>query len=286
MKPKTISKVIRTKMSAWINTLPKDLRSRVADDIIVTGGSIASMFLREQINDFDVYFQSPIVCSDVLHHYWGMRKIIMDSEEAYRARTLGKAHIQIFEESVQSYIPSSGVYRWPALAIEGAEMPIEQYQPMFLTSNALSLSDKVQLITRFCGDAAEIHRNFDFIHATNYWTYNTGLVVKKEALLSLITRELLYQGSRYPLSSIIRARKFVQRNWTINAGQYLKMIMQCGDLDLKDPIVLREQLVGVDLAYFEALLDALDKDKPITTDYICELVDRIFEAENIGDGDE
>ena len=61
-------------------------------------------------------------------------------------------------------------------------------------------------------------------------------------------------GSKYPLCSIIRTRKFIQRGYTINAGQYLKMAMQLNELDLKDVSVLQDQLIGVDSAYFDMVI--------------------------------
>lgn len=154
-----------------------------------------------------------------------------------------------------------------------------KYRPVFLSSNAITLSNKIQLTIRFYGAPDEIHKNYDFVHCTNYWVAKTGeLVVTKEALEVLITRELRYQGSLYPLCSIIRTRKFLKRDWTINAGQYLKMCLQVAQLDLTDPRVLEDQLVGVDVAYFAELLRAVNEKSPekLEAAYIVEIIDRMF----------
>lgn len=45
------------------------------------------------------------------------------------------------------------------------------YTPMFFSPNAISLSDKIQIVLRFHGDNVAIHKTFDFIHATNYFTF-------------------------------------------------------------------------------------------------------------------
>ena len=77
-------------------------------------------------------------------------------------------------------------------------------------------------------------------------------------------------------------RKFIQRGWTINAGEILKMVFQLNSMDLTDIHVLEEQLIGVDTAYFRQLIDALktrkenDKDFVPTQTYITTLVDKIF----------
>jgi hypothetical protein len=64
-------------------------------------------------------------------------------------------------------------------------------------------------------------------------------VLRAEALESILTKELRYVGSRYPLCSVIRTRKFLARGWTINAGQYVKMCFQISQLDL---LILAGQL--------------------------------------------
>ena len=159
----------------------------------------------------------------------------------------------------------------------------EKYTPIFLSSNAITLTNKVQLIIRFYGDPEEIHKNYDFVHCTNYWTsYDNKLVLRKEALESILTKTLTYMGSKYPVCSIIRMRKFIKRGWRINAGQILKMIFQASDLNLKNIAVLEDQLVGVDSAYFMQLITAIEnkmkeeKDFEINTGYICSVVDKIF----------
>lgn len=104
-------------------------------------------------------------------------------------------------------------------------------------------------------------------------------------MTSLMTKDLRYQGSMYPLTSIIRMKKFIGRGWNIGAGEILKIMFQISELDLQDLQVLEEQLIGVDVAYFGLLIEALrvtPQDK-ITTTYINGLIDQIF---NEYDGEE
>lgn len=153
------------------------------------------------------------------------------------------------------------------------------YRPVFLSANAISLSGNIQMVIRFYGTPDQIHENYDFVHATNYWTsWERKVVLRTEALECLLTKELRYIGSRYPLCSLIRARKFIQRDWTINAGQFLKISMQISDLNLRDFRVLEEQLVGMDVAYFAQVLSALKEKDPqkVNTAYLTEIIDRIF----------
>lgn len=154
-----------------------------------------------------------------------------------------------------------------------------KFRPVFLTSNAITLSDGVQIVTRFYGEPDAIHENYDFAHCTCYWqSWDGKLELRPKAMEALLARELRYVGSKYPLCSLIRTRKFIQRGWTINAGQFVKMAMQLNELDLLDMKVLEEQLTGVDAAYFFEIIEALKTKNETRVDhaYLMQLIDRIF----------
>lgn len=173
----------------------------------------------------------------------------------------------------------------PAAKIEDKEDSKKRgrYRVLFVTANAITLSDKLQIVLRFNGEIDEIHANYDFTHCTSAWRSwgddAEKLLLRKEALVCIMAKELRYQGSRYPIASCIRTRKFLTRGWTINAGQYVKMAYQIAQLDLNDPAVLEDQLVGVDSAYFSALIRML-KDQPDPTyvdgSKLMSLIDKVF----------
>jgi hypothetical protein len=159
-----------------------------------------------------------------------------------------------------------------------------KYEVKFISANAITLSDKIQLVIRFYGDADEIHKNFDFVHAMGTWDAEDGeLYTSTEQLEALINRTLIYKGSLYPLASIFRSRKFIYRGWRIDAGQYLKMAFQLNDLDLLDPYTLEEQLTGVDLLYFYQIISDLkyrkmnDENFAPTTEYFIKIIEKVFE---------
>jgi hypothetical protein len=164
-----------------------------------------------------------------------------------------------------------------------------KYRVLFVTANAITLSDKIQIVLRFQGDVNEIHSNYDFTHCTNAWTsWDKELHLRIEALKCIMAKELVYQGSKYPIASMIRTRKFITRGWTINAGQYVKMAFQVAQLDLNNPAVLEDQLVGVDSAYFSMLIQKLNEDlnkkladnpnasREVDSNHVITLIDKIF----------
>lgn len=159
----------------------------------------------------------------------------------------------------------------------------EKYRPIFLSTNAITLSNKIQLIVRFYGNPEDIHSNYDFVHATNYWdSLTSSVVLKQEALEAIMNKELVYVGSKYPIASLIRTRKFIKRGWQINAGQFVKMAWQISELDLNNIYVLEDQLVGVDSIYFLSFIDSMktrmfkDKNFKLTGDYLTTVIDKIF----------
>jgi len=163
------------------------------------------------------------------------------------------------------------------------EKETEKYNPVFLSTNAISLTGKIQLVIRFYGDAEKIHENYDFVHATCFWrSEDNFLSLPREALEAILTKELIYTGSKYPLCSIFRTKKFIKRGWQINAGQYLKMVLHLNQMDLHDLETLQEQLTGVDSAYFEQVIEHMKnkmEENPnfkVENTYLFEVINRIF----------
>ena len=112
-----------------------------------------------------------------------------------------------------------------------------------------------------------------------YYDYaKDTLGLHPEALEAVLSKTLIYKGSLYPIASLFRIRKFYERGWRITAGQMLKIVWQLQDVNLKDPAVLREQLIGVDQAYMHQLLRALETTTDrVDATYVAKLIDKIFE---------
>lgn len=347
MNKKTAGSIIKAKMNAWVKSIDNaKLSAMIERDVIVTGGCIASLLLKEEVNDYDVYFRTKDTAKRVAQHYcaaFNARNInhlnklggaakafVLDGADVAEWKA-GKRDLSSFadgftnqggetwredgtwsrmiagcdESRIKVIVRSDGVAAEdgkesilavpfssavdaisaadsvPAAAL-GGKPEEEKYRPVFLSTNAITLSGKVQCIVRFYGEPDEIHKNYDFAHCTNYWTFADGLVLRPSALEALLAKELFYCGSKYPVCSMIRTRKFIKRGFHINAGQYLKMAFQISRLDLTDIDVLEDQLVGVHSAYFMILIDALrqqaDKDPNFKVEegYVASIIDMVF----------
>ena len=290
MQTKTIRKNIQMKLEQWLETITDEgLRKKLKSKILVSGGSITSLFFNEKVNDYDVYIMDKVVLIKLVKYYTqpfkdsiqildgaNKSKYLKGNEEdiggvfATSVRNLKEDQVKLFFSSKNGGMKVN----------EGKEQGKFEYFPVFFSPNAISLSDDIQIVIRFHGNAETIHKTFDFIHATNYFTFKEGLVTNKSALESILTKQLKYQGSLYPLTTIIRMKKFIKRGWNISAGEMLKVMFQISEFNLKDPDVLEEQLIGVDIAYFAALIDIL---KGVPADKFCSrylntIIDKVFEG--------
>ena len=344
MKPKTIKTIVGKKFDQWLASITdENVRKMVRDNSILTGGSIASMLLNEDVNDFDFYFRDKETTKAVAEYYVAKFKenppstfvndrskevpitVYEDTEGRIKitvksagiASENGTNSYQYFEGvsdggvSAQNYVDevaavtrddgsdeseatsrirnllNGGNPNNPINDLDQILKTLSQqkqnrrldYRPIFLTTNAITLSNQVQIVVRFYGEPEKIHENYDFVHCTNYWSsWDNELHLNPAALVCLLSRDLKYIGSKYPLASIFRTRKFIRRGWSITAGQMLKIMMQIKDLDLNNISVLEDQLIGVDIAYFHELISKL-RDKcgdDVDQTYLISLIDEIF----------
>jgi hypothetical protein len=289
MKSKTIKKILRAKIDQWLASIDDiSVRERAAKNTIVTGGCIVSLLSNEPVNDFDLYFKDMATAEAVGKYYVAKfqennghplalevkdGRIRITTVSGHRGETAGDVATLGSDEIDDVYETAETL----ALAVEDEGVPT--FRPVFLSTNAITLANKIQIIVRFYGKPDEIHENYDFVHCTNYWTsWDDELVLRQAALEALLAKELRYVGSKYPVCSVIRLRKFIKRGWTVNAGQILKMVMQISELDLTDPKVLEDQLTGVDSAYFMQLMTKLRENDPekVNAAYLVEIIDRMF----------
>jgi len=290
MNAKNIAKALKAKLNDWVEHIDDpNIQVTIQDNAIVTGGALVSLLNGEPPNDYDIYFKTQEACETVARYYAGLwNEAHPDKNQVEIQTDIGRR--------IKAFIGSSGI------AAEDNESGIDdetepdvgetveeqkeekpKYRPRYFSTNAISLSDKIQLVIRFYGSVEEIHKNYDFVHCTCSYDYKENKVnLPSRALEAIINKELYYVGSKYPLCSIIRSRKFISRGWTINAGQYLKMCLQLNELDLTDLDVFADQLAGVDSAYFNQAIDAIKKrqeENPnfkIDNTYLFEVINRIF----------
>jgi hypothetical protein len=316
---RTIRKLIRDKLNKFIASIDDPtLAHDIKDEVLVTGGAVCSMMLGEKVNDYDVYFKSLEMTKRVAEYYvqkFNQAKTGTDTVE-YKPAVKVESRLNLAGESedrVLIYMKSAGTagvdqeaYKYfeaqPDQATEDfvsslsassddmdqiidlvdeVKTPTHKYKPVFMTDNAITLTDRTQIIIRFYGEADQIHKNYDYLHCTGVYDYASDkVIITPEMMECLLSKTLVYSGSLYPLASVLRMRKFIKRGWRISAGQVLKMMRQVSDINFEDPVQLKEQLMGVDVAYMHQLITALqnrDANQRIDSTYLAVLIDTIFE---------
>lgn len=294
MNSKNIAKSLNAKLNDWCRCIEdEEIKEIIEENAIVTGGAIVSLLNGEKPNDYDIYFKTKEAVEKVAKYYaniWNNNHTdkaiveIQDNDGKIQCfiRSVG-AVMEESENEIDDNSESMEINQIIGETKEEQEEMKPKYRPRYFSTNAISLSNDIQIVIRFYGDIEDIHKNYDFIHCTCSYEYKSNKVnLPAKALEAIINKELIYCGSKYPLCSIIRTRKFIKRGYTINAGQYLKMALQLNELNLQDLDVFKDQLTGVDSLYFEQVITYLsekkeeDKNFQIDNAYLFEIINRIF----------
>ncbi|QIG70842.1 hypothetical protein EVB91_293 [Rhizobium phage RHph_I1_18] len=288
-----------------------DFQAEVREDVIVSGGAIASMLLGEPVNDVDIYLSNKETARKIAQYYVN---VMLQTEGIKQTFKVSKVDVRDNNTNgIAVFIKSAGVagegidhddYQYFECSDDDNDVDdfFQEYRKtipkeppkhsvQFMTSNAITLTNGIQIVLRFCGNAGEIHENFDYLHATNYWTKGYGVVYNVEALEALLTKRLVYVGSKFPVASLFRMRKFIKRGFTISAGEQTKVAYDISKLNLDDRNVLRDQLIGVDYAYFSEVLSILNakKDRNIDRTYLFQILNEVFnddEHESVTEADD
>lgn len=250
-----VGKVLSEKIDDWVKSIDDySLRHLVRKNAIVSGGSIASLLRGEKPHDYDIYFRTEECVRKVIAYY--LEKADLSKRD--RDRIL---------DGLPTYYD-----------LKTQKRKFGPYDVKFITTNALTLMDDVQLVLCSHGEPRDVSSRFDFLHCQGTYDSFSGKVSLSESILeAILNKELVYTGSDYPVASLIRTRKFIRRGWKINAGQYLKMAVDINRLDFDDPDTLKNQLIGVDVVYFDRILNEDDPNE-LSVDAIVNRIDEMFDG--------
>lgn len=277
----------------------KTFQIEVQNSTIVTGGCFTSMLQGDEPNDIDIYFNDKEVALKVCWFYIRKMLEVGELKETTHVHKIGAektedgVHVTIRSQGVAGAEIQSEEYRYfeqypndyvdhffkeYRKKIRKAQLEDKKsYHVSFITSNAITLNNGLQIITRFVGEPDVIHSYFDYIHATNYWTWEQGVVYNDRALQATLEKRLYYFGSKFPVASIFRLKKFIERGWRISAGEMVKILYDVSKLDLDSVEVLRDQSMGMDSAYFNQVIHMLrDREGELDRTYLFQCLETVF----------
>lgn len=289
----------------------KDLANELKSHCFVSGGAITSLLQGDMPNDYDIYIDDLNTLYKLCVYFtneWNKEhtskktfniikhtidKFSDDEEQCDNNESDVREYVEIQvkscglaeddEEHQDEYLPSSEIVK----EIDDVkEKHDEKYKVKCITSNAISLSDDIQIVCRFCGNPEEIFKNYDFVHTMQAYVRNDDeLLLNTKSLVSILCKRLEYQGSLFPICSLFRLRKFISRGWTISAVEILKIAYQISKLNLDDIKTLKEQCLGCDFVYLSQFVDALQKwrddnpDVEFNSEYMFELIEKVFDKD-------
>lgn len=291
-----------------ISKKDKDLACELKSHCFVSGGAITSLLQGDMPNDYDIYIDDLNTLYKLCVYFtneWNKEHIskklfeivkhtpdgkeddmynVLDEREyvEIQVRSCGLAEDNDKEQQ-DEYLPSSEIVK----EIDDVkEKHDEKYKVKCITSNAISLSDDIQIVCRFCGNPEEIFKNYDFVHTMQAYVRNDDkLLLNTKSLVSILCKRLEYQGSLFPICSLFRLRKFISRGWTISAVEILKIAYQVSKLNLDDIKTLKEQCLGADFTYLSQFVDALQKwrddnpDVEFNSEYMFQLIEKVFDKD-------
>jgi hypothetical protein len=222
------------------------LRDRLINKVMISGGALTSLLRDEEPNDYDIYVNDMELAKELAQLYLDVYVKKQNHGVEVQVRPDGTG-VKYFFDPLQR----------PFSHLTQLKKSKRKYAPFHVTENAITLTEDVQVILRFVGTPEEVHRNFDFVHCTNYYTLKDGVCLNLPAMTSVMTKELRYNGSLYPVAAYFRLRKFLERGWYINAAEMFKIAFDINALDLQDQKVLAAQLIGVDELYFNNVITKL-----------------------------
>lgn len=127
---------------------------------------------------------------------------------------------------------------------------------------------RVQLIKCVLGDPSKIITGFDFTICQGSFSLNSGFAFGDEFFLHLAQRKLVFNiAAEYPICSLYRARKFIQRGFHFSGIEAIKLGLRIHALTINTYADLRKQLMGIDTLFLKDLTDSLQGDAEKSYDF-------------------
>ena len=150
MQVKTIKNNIEEKLNEWLESITDELlRREVKKNILVSGGSITSMFLNKEVNDYDVYIKERDVLLKLVEYYanpfelqilkgWEKKSLLSDYEENILKYDSDYKNAFIIavenlkEDQIKLFIYHNGGFKTNEKATEEEKL---KYIPLFFSPN-------------------------------------------------------------------------------------------------------------------------------------------------------
>ena len=175
----SIKDIVQKKLRELLSDLPTDNYPFFKESIL-TGGCFASLFLDEEVHDWDVYLRDSVTISR-------------------------------FESFVMSDTPTLN----EVADVTSGYMTITNVDGKLVTANAITFKNGLQVIIK----TDKKHREtFDFVHCMPYFDMKTQQLFISRAQYECIKRKQLVKNPAHQQTiSNHRIEKFISRGWNLGA---------------------------------------------------------------------
>ena len=187
---------------------------------VLAGGAITSIFSRNKINDYDIYF----------HNNEGLYALQADLKSL---RSSG----DICEVPIIKLVTDNAI----------------TYSFNHKTFQLICLKDLI------CSYPRDIIEQFDFTVCMGAYDFSVkSFFLGDDFLKHLAQRSLVYNiKSKYPFASLYRAIKYIKKGFNISGIEMLKLGLKCNNIQINNFKDLSKQLMGVDTLFLRELTDKL-----------------------------
>ncbi|MFW9899666.1 MAG: hypothetical protein ACFFDY_00080 [Candidatus Thorarchaeota archaeon] len=214
--------------------LPKELKEELyKNKAMIIGGAIRSIFTKEKINDYDIYF-----------------KEIKGLNTMY------------------SYISgASGASSQEVLNKDKKPKPLFGLKKFTKTSNAYSFYNKktglkIQLIRTFSGnDVNYIFGKFDFTVCMGAYDFEKNIFIFGDRFFKDNTSKTLIinLGTEYPINTMLRVKKYLRKGYSISGIEMVKLALTINNVSIITHEELQHHLMGIDTLILEKFFDEKGK---------------------------
>ena len=163
-------------------------------DCILTGGCFASLFLNEEVHDWDVYLKDSVTASRFESFVMSDTPTLNEVAgvtSGYLAHTLTSVFNPAADEIVDDDVKVKG---------------------KLVTANAITFKNGLQVITR---TGKEHRETFDFVHTMPYFDMKTQqLFISRQQYDAIKNKTLIVNPKHLVLVNQWRADKFMSRGWS------------------------------------------------------------------------
>jgi hypothetical protein len=250
---RTVNNLCEAKLKE-LGLTEKQFNDNILCNSFIAGGVIASVAKEEKIKDYDLFMTNAASARSIVNT---LLRRVSPGETIQLTTSVDSINPNLHRGNLE--------FAYPERMITTLEEQIDLFNeackktksrgraiPAYLSKNALTMNNGVQVIFRFIGDPKEVFTTFDYEHCKAYWRPDPlGLLLGKlvyegRSQESFAKNELIYTGNtRFALSAISRLNKFIKRGWCVSPSSLLSLALTAAKIDWSNRDALEEELLGI-----------------------------------------